>query len=154
MVDRGDVTQENSAWRLKMTGKLLNGHPDDELLKGTTSHFMSYFDKVVVEFKPVAGQSRGKKPYETITWLKSQDKQGSLFDSFEIKRDYPKPKDDKKNEDSQENKEPVKPALNTIEGSIHLSLVNHPKKYRLSPTLQKILGLQCETRSKIVGALW
>ena len=33
---------------------------------------------------------------------------------------------------------------------------NQPKKYRLSPQLQRVLGtsIQEETRTKIVGALW
>ena len=31
---------------------------------------------------------------------------------------------------------------------------NHPKKFKLSPELSKILGFQYESRTKVVGALW
>lgn len=31
---------------------------------------------------------------------------------------------------------------------------HQPKKFKLSPQLQKVLGIQEESRTKIVGALW
>lgn len=31
---------------------------------------------------------------------------------------------------------------------------NHPKKYKLSPQFAKVLGIEEETRLRIVGALW
>ena len=31
---------------------------------------------------------------------------------------------------------------------------NHPKKYKLSPKLAKVLGIEEESRLRIIGALW
>ena len=31
---------------------------------------------------------------------------------------------------------------------------NHPKKYKVSPLLAKILGIEEESRLKIIGCLW
>ena len=42
----------------------------------------------------------------------------------------------------------------SISGTIYVTQVHHPKRFRLSPVLQKILGFEVETRTSIVGALW
>lgn len=55
LVDRGDIQQEDPKWRIKLTGKLLNGKADQDILQGSTSHFMAYFSRIKVDFKHIVG---------------------------------------------------------------------------------------------------
>lgn len=41
-----------------------------------------------------------------------------------------------------------------IDVQIFLHPIHHPKKFKLSTDLQKILGVKEETRAKVVAALW
>ena len=81
-LDSGDKEVEHAErkWSLKLQGKLMNGMSDTELKHGATTHMMSYFDAIKIEF--------AEKSYETIEWAKSTDKQGSTFDAFEVCRPY------------------------------------------------------------------
>lgn len=88
---------------------------------------MAYFNQIKIEFKD--------ELYEPVNWLKANEKAGSTYESIEVSREYLEGQDQ-------------------IEGTIEMHLLHHPKKFRLSPTLAKVLGVAEETRANIVGALW
>ena len=124
--DSGDTGSDERKWTLKLQGKLMNGMSQEELEAGATTHLTSYFERIKIEF--------ADDTYETVEWVKSTDKAGSNYDALEIARPF---NSDKK-----------------VSGTMLLTQLHHPKRFRLSPVLQKILGFEVETRTSIVGALW
>lgn len=108
-VDSGDRESNERKWSLKLQGKLMNGMTDDELKAGAASHMMGYFDRIKVEFADNA--------YEAIEWVKSSDKAGSSYDAFEVARPY------------------AEDGLKPVSGTIFITQVHHPKRFRLSPVL-------------------
>jgi chromatin remodeling complex protein RSC6 len=74
-----------------------------------------------------------------VEWVKAKNEAGDKYDCIEVVRAFPK--------DSKRKQTPIQVKLNFY-------LEHNPKKYRLSPTLAKVLGIEEESRLRIVGALW
>eukprot|EP00347_Sterkiella_histriomuscorum_P018284 403346097 len=128
-----------SEWKIRIEGRLMgNESEQDQLLTGKPEddarlckRFLSFFDRVRVEFP--------QEEYPHVDWSKAKSDAGANFDCIEIVRAFPK--DYKRKQQSI----PIK---------LIFSVENNPKKYRLSPQLTKILGMEEETRLRIIGALW
>jgi chromatin remodeling complex protein RSC6 len=95
---------------------------------------LNFFEKIEIEFP--GGE------YPPVEWVKAKSELGTAFDVIEIKRNYLK---DKQYSSRLQQK---------IKVQIRFFVENHPKKYKLSPQLSKILGIEEETRLRIIGALW
>jgi SWI/SNF-related matrix-associated actin-dependent regulator of chromatin subfamily D len=109
----------------------MNTLSENELLKSINNRFLSYFEKIKVEFPG------NETTYKNIEWIKYTSNKGSSYDCIEIERPYSKSFNGK-----------------PIDILISLFPSNHPKKFKLSPKLSKILGFNYESRTKVVGALW
>ena len=125
--------EEDTPWTVRLQGRLQNGMTEEELLKEKSGNFrfLKFFEQVRVEFPG------NEEIYQSVNWVKTKFREGHNFDCIQISRQY---------------QELENPLICRI--SMHPD--NQPKKYRLSPQLQRVLGtaIQEETRTKIVGALW
>jgi len=74
-----------------------------------------------------------------VEWVKAKSEAGDNFDSIEIVRAFPK--------DSKRKQIPIKVKISFF-------VEHNPKKYRLSPQLQRVLGIEEDSRLRIIGALW
>ena len=96
--------------------------------------FLQLFEKVKVEFLDEKGGT--SQIYTPTVWQKSKSATGSSFDCISIARDFPDQED------------------SHFQVRISLWLDQTPKRFTLSEKLQQILGIQEETRAKVVAALW
>mmetsp|Transcript_38516 Transcript_38516/g.28362 ORF Transcript_38516/g.28362 Transcript_38516/m.28362 type:complete len:147 (+) Transcript_38516:252-692(+) len=109
-----------------MEGRLLNNLSEEEVLSSSNCRFLNFIEKIEVEFS--------SKELPPVEWIKAKA-DTSNFDALEVVRK-------------------VKESQKSLGVSIRLYLESNPKKYRLSPELADILGIQEETRLRIIGALW
>ena len=99
-----------------------------------STRFLQLFEKVKVEFLDEKGGTSSL--YMPSVWQKNKSTAGSAFDCINMARDFP----------DQEGA-----AFKVL---ISLWLDQTPKRFGVSKRLQEILGVQEETRSKVVAALW
>jgi len=116
-VDHGS-RQPGSEWAFRLEGKLLNQMKESALLAPTCSiyRFMSFFERIKIEFPG------NESVYQPVSWNKAKQQSGSMIDSLSVKRRY----------------------HSTISLPFRCRVSLHPdyqpKKYRLSPQLQRVLG--------------
>ena len=122
-------------WKIRIEGRLFGQESEKQILQDDGSHgskrFLSFFERVRIEFP--------QEEYPDVEWSKAKTDIGSSFDCLEIVRSFPK--------DQKRKQQPI-----PIKMSFYVE--NNPKKYRLSSQLSKVLGIEEDTRLRIIGALW
>ena len=126
-----DAHQAGSEWKLRIEGRVLGNHSEEDILEGKGQRFLQFFEKVRIDFP--------QDEYPSVEWVKAKSEQGDNFDCIEMVRYFPK--DSKRKQASI----PIK---------VNFYLENNPKRYKLSPALAKVLGIEEESRLRIIGALW
>lgn len=125
--------QDPPSWTLHITGRLLESPPSNPpnpqnpplLPKTDDPKFSSFFRKITIDLD--------KKLYPeqpTIVWEAAQAT--SDTDSFEVKR-----------KGSQEFKVKVTLEMNYV-----------PERYKLAEKLSELVGIDVDTRPRIISALW
>jgi hypothetical protein len=87
--------------------------------KSGNFRFMSFFESVQIEFPG--------NEYQSVNWIKAKSEPGSNVDCIQVSRKYSADKDKDKS--------------NPIAVRVVLHLDHQPKKYKLSPQLQRVLGI-------------
>ena len=100
---------------------------EGRLLNGSGRRFLELFERVRIEF--LGGE------YPDVEWVKAKSETGANYDRLEVARTWGK------------RKGPCKVRL-------AFYLENNPRKYRLSAQLSKILGMEEDTRLRVLGAMW
>ncbi|KAL5748319.1 hypothetical protein ACOSP7_025349 [Xanthoceras sorbifolium] len=123
-------TGEAPSWSLKIIGRILEDGKDPVLAgtmqkTGAYPKFSSFFKKITIYLD----QSIYPDTH-VILWESARSP--ALHEGFEVKR-----KGDKE--------------FNAI---IRLDMNYVPDKYRLSPALMEVLGIEVETRPRIIAAIW
>ncbi|TXG51292.1 hypothetical protein EZV62_023816 [Acer yangbiense] len=124
-------TGEPPSWSLKIIGRILEDGKDPVLAgmmqKPSTSNpkFSSFFKKITIYLD----QSIYSENH-VILWESARSP--ALHEGFEVKR-----KGDKE-----------------FTAIIRLDMNYVPEKFRLSPTLMEVLGIEVETRPRIIAAIW
>jgi hypothetical protein len=85
----------------------MNTLEEDELLKNVTNRFLSFFERIKIEFLG--------NEYKSIDWIKYSSAKSSNYDCINIERPYPKSHNGK-----------------PIDVLISLYQSHHPKKFKLS----------------------
>lgn len=80
-----------------------------------------------------------QEEYPSVEWIKAKSEAGDNFDCIEIVRTFPK--------DYKRKQTPIPIKLS-------FNLEHNPKKYKLSAQLSKVLGIEEDSRLRIIGALW
>lgn len=128
------VHKENAdppSWSLKILGRLLENGPDSDttpmLQKMTLTNpkFSSFFKKITIYLDQTLYPDN-----HVILWESSRSV--ALNEGFEVKR-----KGDKE-----------------FTAIIRLEMNYTPEKFKLSPALSEVLGLEIETRPRIIAAIW
>jgi SWI/SNF-related matrix-associated actin-dependent regulator of chromatin subfamily D len=70
-----------------------------------------------------------------VQWTKQKSAAGSSFDGVVIERKFP-------------------PGVTELQANINFYVETVPQRYELSEALRKVLGIQEESRAKVVAALW
>jgi len=118
---------ETPSWELNIKGRILT---NDKASKGTAAYIIktrkltSFIKSLNVKFE--------KPGYEEVNWRKTNVSERTDNDGFQIKRD------------------------GTIDSKVSVALqVEHsPHKYKLSESLEKLVGCPIATRQEILSALW
>lgn len=121
-------TQENAnapSWSLKIVGRLLENGSDSEKLTLTNPKFSSFFKKITVYLDKDLYPDN-----HVILWESSRSL--AVNEGFEVKRNGDK----------------------EFTAIIRLEMNYTPEKFKLSPILSEILGLEIETRPRIISAIW
>ncbi|KAL3342721.1 hypothetical protein AABB24_026651 [Solanum stoloniferum] len=122
---------EPASWSLKIIGRILGGGPGplasekEQKLGVACPKFSSFFKKVTVYLDQSLYPDN-----HVILWDSSRSP--ALHEGFEIKR-----KGDKE-----------------LTAIIRLEMNYMPEKFKLSPALQEVLGIEVETRARVLAALW
>ena len=122
---------ESPSWSLKITGRILEDGKDPAIAgdmqnyDSTYPKFSSFFKKITIYLDQSLYPDN-----HIILWESSRSP--VLQEGFEVKR-----KGDKE-----------------FTAVIRLDMNYMPEKYRLSPALSDVLGLETDTRSRIMAALW
>lgn len=95
------------------------------------------FERVQVEFN-LFSASGCSQAYHPVEWVKAKHG-NSGFDCIDIVRPYP---------------QDFNPEEQTLQITIKMHIEESPKRFALSDALQKVLGIEEETRMRVVGALW
>lgn len=125
------VTAEPASWSLKICGRILEGGSGslrserEEKLGVSCPKFSSFFKKVTVYLDQSLYPDN-----HVIFWDSSRSP--AFHEGFEIKR-----KGDKE-----------------LTAIIRLEMNYMPEKFKLSPALQEVLGIEVETRARVLAALW
>ncbi|CAJ1787515.1 unnamed protein product [Sphenostylis stenocarpa] len=126
------VDSNTPTWTLKIVGRILEDGEDPEQ-PGVAAHRMPpLYPKFSAFFKRVT-ISLDKRLYpdnHIITWENSRS--SATHEGFEVKR-----KGDKE-----------------FPAQIRLEMNYVPEKFMLSPALREVLGIQVDTRARIVSAIW
>ncbi|KAM3319270.1 SWI/SNF complex component SNF12 [Capsicum chacoense] len=129
--DSDSVTNEPASWSLKIIGRILGGGPGsvaserEQKLGVSCPKFSSFFKKVTVYLDQSLYPDN-----HVILWDSSRSP--ALHDGFEIKR-----KGDKE-----------------LTAIIRMEMNYMPEKFKLSPALQEVLGIEVDTRARVLSALW
>ncbi|XP_060204456.1 SWI/SNF complex component SNF12 homolog [Lycium barbarum] len=122
---------EPASWSLKILGRILGGGPDPSRSemeqKSAVSYpkFSAFFKKITVYLDQNLYPDN-----HVILWDSSRSP--ALHEGYEIKR-----KGDKE-----------------FTAIIRLEMNYVPEKFKLSPALQEVLGIEVETRARVLAALW
>lgn len=126
----------SSDWKVMIEGRVQGFSSEEETLKQDGNRFLNYFEKVKLEFPG------SEDLYPSVEWVKAKSATGSSYDLLEVTRSINK--DQKK----KLNNSPIKVRVT-------MNLENNPPRYRLSPSLGRILGgIEEATRLQVMGALW
>ncbi|ESW33729.1 hypothetical protein PHAVU_001G094300 [Phaseolus vulgaris] len=127
-----NVDSSAPTWTLKIVGRILEDGEESEQA-GVAAHRMPpLYPKFSAFFKRVT-ISLDKRLYpenHVITWENSRS--SATHEGFEVKR-----KGDKE-----------------FSAQIRLEMNYVPEKFMLSPVLRELLGIQVDTRARIVSAIW
>ncbi|PWA90866.1 actin-dependent regulator of chromatin [Artemisia annua] len=121
-------TTDPPSWSLKILGRLLeNGSESDALQKPNLTHpkFSSFFKKITIYLDQNLYPDN-----HVILWESSRS--AALNEGIEVKR-----KGDKE-----------------FTAIIRLEMNYTPEKFKLSPALSELLGLEIETRPRVIAAIW
>ena len=113
------------SWVVRIEGRI-----DDSASDLQSSKLLSVFERVKVEF----AKKDGVAPYMPVQWTKSKNAQDATFEGVVIQRKYP--------------------PVDQVTANISFYLDHAPNRFRLSESLQKVLGIPEETRARVVAALW
>ncbi|XP_051119331.1 SWI/SNF complex component SNF12 homolog [Andrographis paniculata] len=122
---------ESPSWSLKIIGRILDGGKDHVMEGGKEKSsslypkFSSFFKKITVYLDQNLYPDK-----HVILWDSSRSP--VLQDGFEVKRKGSK----------------------EFTAIIRLEMNFAPEKFKLSPALQELLGIEVETRPRIMAALW
>ncbi|XP_071733374.1 SWI/SNF complex component SNF12 homolog [Rutidosis leptorrhynchoides] len=122
---------ESPSWSLKIIGRLLDNESDSNstpiLQKSsfTNPKFSSFFKKITIYLDQNLYPDN-----HVILWESSRSL--ALNDGFEVKRNGDK----------------------EFTAIIRLEMNYTPEKFKLSPALSEVLGLEVETRPRIIAAIW
>ncbi|MCL7024462.1 hypothetical protein MKW94_009733 [Papaver nudicaule] len=124
------MNSEPPTWSLKIIGRIVEDgvDPDSAALQKQNSmfpKFTTYFKRVVISLEP-----RLYPDNPSIVW--EQARSPVPQEGFEVKR-----KGDKE-----------------FTVSIRLEMNYSPEKFKLSPALTEVLGIEVETRPRIIAAIW
>lgn len=124
------LNSEPPTWSLKIIGRILEDgvDPDSAALQKQSSmfpKFSSYFKRVVISLDQALYPDN-----PTIMW--EQARSPVPQEGFEVKR-----KGDKE-----------------FTVNIRLEMNYSPEKFKLSPALTEVLGIEVETRPRIIAAIW
>ena len=117
---------DEANWSLRLEGRILDHQSEDEVLTLEEGvRFLEIFEKVKIEFDE-------DSKLQPVEWNKTKSSVGALYDCINVERGYSNP----------------------VQVKLSLFLDNSPKKFMLSKKLQNVLGVEEETRARIVAALW
>ncbi|WOL12833.1 SWI/SNF complex componen [Canna indica] len=122
---------EPPSWSLKIVGRILEDGVDPDPAGGLPKpnpmypKFSSFFKRVTIALDPSLYPEN-----PTIIW--DQARSAVLHEGFEVKR-----KGDKE-----------------FTASIRLEMNHTPGKFRLSPPLMEVLGIEVDTRARIIAGIW
>ncbi|KAH7528232.1 SWI/SNF complex component SNF12 homolog [Ziziphus jujuba] len=119
---------EAPTWSLKIIGRLLEDGRDP-VVAGTTQKFSTKFSSFFKKITIYLDQNLYPDNH-VILWESSRSP--VLHDGFEVKR-----KGDKE-----------------FSAMIRLEMNYVPEKFKLSPALSEVLGIEIETRARIIAAIW
>lgn len=119
---------EPPSWSLKIIGRLLEDGKDP-VVAGMTQRFNTKFSSFFKKITVYLDQNLYPDNH-VILWESSRSP--ALHDGFEVKR-----KGDKE-----------------FSAIIRLEINYIPDKFRLSPALSEVLGIEVETRARIIAAIW
>ncbi|KAG6475792.1 SWI/SNF complex component SNF12 homolog [Zingiber officinale] len=122
---------EPPSWSLKIVGRILEDGVDPDPVGGLPKpnpmlpKFSSFFKRVTIALDPSLYPEN-----PTIVW--EQSRSPAMHEGFEIKR-----RGDKE-----------------FTASIRLEMNYNPEKFRLSPMLMEVLGIEVDTRARIIAGIW
>ncbi|KAM6570290.1 hypothetical protein CsatB_018275 [Cannabis sativa] len=121
---------EPPSWSLKIVGRLLEDGKDpvvagNGMTPNLTPKFSSFFKKITIYL-----DNNLYPDSHVITWDSARSP--ALHDGFEVKRIG--------------NKE--------FTAAIRLEMNYTPEKYKLSPALKEVLGIEADSRIRIIAAIW
>ncbi|XP_068664508.1 SWI/SNF complex component SNF12 homolog [Aristolochia californica] len=122
---------EPPSWSLKIIGKILEDAVDADAAGGIPKpspsypKFSSFFKRITITLDPMLYPDN-----PTILWEHARSP--ALHEGFEIKR-----KGDKE-----------------FVANVRLEMNYVPEKFKLSPPLMEVLGIEVDTRPRIIAAIW
>lgn len=116
---------EQPSWSLKIIGRLLENGTDSERPSLTNPKFSSFFKKITIYLDQSLYPDN-----HVILWESSRSL--ALNEGFEVKRNGDK----------------------EFTAIIRLEMNYTPEKFKLSPALSEVLGIEVETRPRIIAAIW
>uniref|UniRef100_A0A7N0V8P4 DM2 domain-containing protein n=1 Tax=Kalanchoe fedtschenkoi TaxID=63787 RepID=A0A7N0V8P4_KALFE len=126
-----DDNAEPPTWTLRVTGRILADDEDpnqpgaQHRSNASSPKFSSFFKRVTITL-----DEQLYPVNNVIVW--DQARSAAVHDGFEVKR-----KGDKE-----------------FNAQVKLEMNYSPKKFRLSPPLAALLGMEVDTRARIIAALW
>ena len=114
----------SSEWKIRVEGRLIGNESEEDLLnQDATSNkrFLNFFERVRIEFPG------SEDLYPPVDWVKAKSNSGAAFDCFEIARTI-----------SKDQKRKLASPIVKVKLTFHLE--SNPRRYRLSPTLSRVLG--------------
>ena len=127
-----EVDQNAKQWTMRLEGRIQDDLTEQEALQ-SDQKFLQLFEKIKIEFIDDKGQAYPK--YMPVVWQKNKSAAGDQFDCVRVQREFL--------EESA-----------TFKVRLSLWLDQSPRRFVLSEQLHKILGIQEETRARVVAALW
>lgn len=127
--DKGD--SELPSWSLRLVGRVLEDGKDP-ILEGETKRPKCKYPKLSSFFKKITVYLDQNLYPENHVILWESSRSPAIHEGFEVKR-----KGDKE-----------------FTAIIRLEMNYDPERFRLSPALHEVLGIEVETRPRIIAALW
>ena len=127
----GTSNSDPPSWSLKIVGRIVEEGVDSDPVGGIPKlnlnfpKFSAFFRRVTVTLDPNLYPENS-----TIVWENSRA--SAHQEGFEIKR-----KGDKE-----------------FTAGIRLEMNHNPEKFKLSPPLQEVLGIEVETRARVIAGIW